>query len=134
MYMIADMDAIDRTLILVYLLLVFGLPVIGYWLMIIDIRAYLRALKGALLIVKNHIVSLPEWAKQHTPGSLRSLGLEMPCTESEVKRAYRTLAEKMHPDRGGDRRQFLLLQSQFEEAIQFVREANERGRLPKERK
>lgn len=131
MLLIAELDVIDRTAILLYLVLVIGLPLIGYWFMVIDVRAYLRALKGALMIVKNHIPGLPGWAKQHTPGSLRSLGLEMPCTEDEVKRAYRRLAETMHPDRGGDRRKFLLLQGQFEEAIGFVREMKGHGDLPK---
>lgn len=126
----AALDFIDQAAILIYLVLAFGLPIMGYWLMVIDIRAYLRALKGALMIVKNHIPGLPAWAKQHTPGSLRSLGLDMPCTEDEVKRAYRKLADSMHPDRGGDRRKFLILQSQFEEAIEWVREVNQRGRLP----
>lgn len=122
----------DRFLIVLYLLLVIGLPTLGYWLMVIDIRAYLRALKGAMIIVKNHIAGLPDWAKQYTPGSLRSLGLDMPCSEDEVKRAYRKLAETMHPDRGGDRQEFLLLQNQFEEAMDFVRDANasEKRNLP----
>lgn len=115
-------DLIDVSAIVVYLVLVLGAPLIGYWLMVLDIRAYLRALKGALMVVKNHLPSIPEWAKQHTPGCIRSLGLQMPCSEDDVKRAYRRLAEELHPDRGGDRQKFMLLQSQFEEALQFLRE------------
>ena len=120
----------NPVLVIIYLVLVFGLPLLGYWMMFVDIRAYMRALKGVLVVVKNHIPGLPEWAKQYSPGSLHSLGLEMPCTEADVKRAYRTLAEKMHPDRGGDRQKFLVLQRQFEEALEFVREVNARGKLP----
>ena len=117
-----SLDALDITVIVIYLVLVLGAPLFGYWLMVIDIRAYLRALKGALVVVRNHLPMIPEWAKQHTPGCIRSLGLEMPCSEEEVKRAYRKLAEKSHPDRGGDRKKFMLLQKQFEEALHFIRE------------
>lgn len=115
----------DPILVVLFLLLVVGLPALGYALTIMDIRAYLRSLKGALIIVKNHIPTLPTWAQEYTPNSVRSLGLQMPCSESDVKKAYRKLAETMHPDRGGDRQEFLALQSHFEEAIDFVREMNE---------
>lgn len=115
-------DAIDSAAIAIFLLMVIGAPLLGYWFMIIDIRAYLRALRRALVVVKNHLPSIPEWAKQHTPGCLRSLGLRMPCKEEDVKKAYRKLAEDLHPDRGGDRQKFMLLQKQFEEALRFVRE------------
>lgn len=118
--------------IILYLALVLGLPILGYVLAVIDIRAYLKALKGALIVVKNHIRGIPDWAKEYTPGSLHALGLEMPCTEQDVKRAYRRLAEKTHPDRGGDREAFLRLQRQFEEALDFVREAQQKAKLPGE--
>jgi len=114
----------DTGLVILFLILVVGLPTLGYALTVMDIRAYLRSLRGALIIVKNHIPTLPTWAKEYTPNSIRSLGLEMPCSEAEVKKAYRKLAERMHPDRGGDRQKFLQLQSQFEEAMEFVREVN----------
>lgn len=127
---LAAAESGDLILVALYLVLVFGLPLLGYVFLVMDIRAYLRALKGALVIVKNHIPGLPAWARQYTPGSLRSLGLDMPCTEEDVKRAYRALAEKMHPDRGGDRQKFLVLQAQFEEAMEFVRDANRRGKIP----
>lgn len=117
----------DPLLLVLYLLIVLGLPLLGYWFAVIDIRAYLRALKGALLVVKNHIRGIPAWAKEHTPGCLYALGLEMPCTEADVKRAYRRLAEKMHPDRGGDREAFLRLQCELEEALEFVRDSDERA-------
>ncbi len=123
--LVSPLGAASPLLVLLFLAIVVGLPAFGYALTILDIRAYLRSLKGALMIVKNHIPSIPTWAKEYTPESLRSLGLEMPCTEASVKKAYRRLAEEMHPDRGGDRRTFLQLQSHFEEAIQFVRSVNE---------
>lgn len=115
-------DAADITLMLIFLSLVIALPVAGYVMMVIDIRAYLRSLRRAMIVVRNHLTGLPSWALQHTPGCIRSLGLEMPCTEAQVKHAYRRLAEELHPDRGGDQRRFMLLQKQYEEALTFLRE------------
>lgn len=118
-----NLDAFDFGLITIYLAAVVIGPLAGYWFMVADIRAYLRALRGALIVIKNHFPSVPQWARKHTPGCIRSLGLDLPCTEQDVKRAYRHLAEKMHPDRGGDRQKFLLLQKQFEEALEYLHEA-----------
>ena len=103
-------DRIDTTAIVVFLLVVVVLPLLGHYFMVIDIRAYLRALRGALIKVVYYFPELPAWARYETPGCLRALGLRVPCTESDVKRAYRRLAERLHPDRGGDKRRFLLLQ------------------------
>ena len=113
-------DTLDVLSMVLYFAMVIGLPLLGYWLMVIDIRAYLRSLRRALMVVTNHLPELPAWARQHTPGCLRSLGLEMPCREEDVKRAYRRLAENMHPDRGGDQRRFMILQRQYEEALRFI--------------
>ncbi len=115
-------SAFDRTLQIAFIAMVVGAPLLGYWFMVCDIRAYLRALRGSLIVVRNHISHLPIWARQYTPGCIRSLGLELPCTEADIKKAYRGLAERMHPDRGGDRQKFMMLQRQFEEALQFVRD------------
>jgi curved DNA-binding protein CbpA len=46
----------------------------------------------------------------------------MPCDESDVMRAYRARVKTLHPDRGGDKKQFLLLQKQFEESLDYVRQ------------
>ena len=119
-----DLDAFDFSLIAIYLAAVVIAPLIGYWFMVIDIRAYLRALRGALIVIKNHFPSIPQWARQHTPGCIRSLGLDLPCSEQDVKRAYRQLAEELHPDRGGDRQKFLLLRKQFDEALEYLRNAD----------
>ena len=89
--------------------------------MITHFRAYLRALRGALIIVKNHFPRIPGWARLETPYCLRALGVSLPCTEHDVKSAYRQLAEVMHPDRGGDKDKFLTLQRHFEQALEFVR-------------
>jgi hypothetical protein len=49
------------------------------------------------------------------------LGLMPPVTEEDVKQAYFVKAKAMHPDRGGDPEQFILLQRAFEEANEYVR-------------
>ncbi|MCA9217465.1 MAG: DnaJ domain-containing protein [Planctomycetales bacterium] len=109
------------------------LPVIGYWLTIIDIRAYMRALKGMLVKVTNRFYDesgkeiLPDWVLRHTPPCITALGLSWPCTEQEIKDAYRKLAEKNHPDLGGDRQRFLALQTHFEQAIQLVQQAEQQN-------
>lgn len=115
-------DGVDSIALAIFLCIVVLLPAIGYWFMIIDVRAYLRALRGALVVVRNRLRGVPKWAKQETPGCLRSLGLEIPCSEADIKQAYRKLAEDMHPDRGGDRHKFMLLRRHFEESLAFIRD------------
>jgi curved DNA-binding protein CbpA len=46
----------------------------------------------------------------------------MPCTADDVLAAYRRKVKSLHPDRGGDRREFLRLQTHFEQAMAFVEE------------
>lgn len=115
-------DLVDRTAIMLFILWVVVLPALGYWCLVADIRAYLRALRGALIKVTNHFPSIPAWARFETPHCLKALGLRLPCSEADVKRAYRRKAELMHPDRGGDKAKFMILQRQFEQAIEFLRE------------
>lgn len=117
-------DQVDSLAISLFVLLVVGIPLVGYCLMVADVRAYLRALRGALVIVKYHFTSIPNWARRETPGCIRALGLRLPCTETDLKIAYHRLAEQLHPDRGGDRRKFAHLKTQFEESLKFVRELN----------
>jgi len=57
----------------------------------------------------------------HHPECLAVLGLLPPVTTEDVKQAYLAKAMTMHPDRGGDPAEFVLLQKAFEEANEFVR-------------
>ncbi len=114
-------DAFDLTTVVAFFVLVVGLPALGYFFMVVDYLAWLRALRGALVKVSYYFPQMPAWARYETPGCIRALGLTMPCTEVDVKRAYRRLAEKLHPDRGGDARRFLVIQEHFEEALAHVR-------------
>jgi hypothetical protein len=115
-------DWVDHFAIWWFVCIALALPLVGYWLMVMDIRAYYRALRCALVKVVYHFPQMPAWARYHTPGCLRALGLRWPCSEEDLRTAYRRLAEQVHPDRGGDPREFLKLQRQFEAAMSFFDE------------
>ncbi len=114
-------DTIDISAIILFMAATLGIPLLGYLLLYVDLRTYYRALKGVLVRVTVHFPTVPAWARHETPGCMRALGLRLPCTESELKKAYRALAEKHHPDRGGDPQQFHRLHEQFEAALEFLR-------------
>lgn len=114
-------DALDWSAIAVFLAVVVGIPTVGYWLLVIDIRRYLRSLRRALVCVASLLPrATPDWARNRTPGCLRGLQLELPCGLEDCKQAYRRLAKELHPDRGGDRRRFLRLQRDFEASVAFL--------------
>jgi hypothetical protein len=113
-------DSIDATVTFAFLAAVVGVIVLGYVFMVLDYRAYLRSLRRALVKVVNYLPKIPEWAKVETPGCISALGLTMPCTEQDLLQAYRMKVVKLHPDRGGDKRRFLRLQQNFEEAMKFL--------------
>jgi hypothetical protein len=115
-------DSLDAAVLVCFLALVLAVPLTGYWFMFLDIRASARALRRILVRLTNNLPDLPPWARSETPACLRVLGLRTPCSEEQVKRAYRRLAEGLHPDRGGDRQRFLMLQRHFEAAVCLVRE------------
>jgi hypothetical protein len=118
-------DGVDWTVTMAYLALAFGLPLLGYACMVLDFRAYLRSLRRALVVITGYRTELPEWMRRNTPRCILALDLTMPCTEEEILVAYRRKVKQLHPDRGGDRREFLRLQAHFEQAMAFV-EANSR--------
>jgi len=113
-------DGIDASVSAVYLALAFGLALLGYVCMVLDIRAYLRSLRRALVLITHYRVDLPEWVRRDTPRCILALGLTMPCTTDDVLAAYRRKVKRLHPDRGGDRREFLRLQTHFEQAMSLV--------------
>ena len=113
-------DGIDWTVTIGYLALAFGVPILGYVAMGLDIRAYLRSLRRAIMVVTGYQTELPEWVRKNTPRCILAFGLTMPCTADDILAAYRRKVKLLHPDRGGNRREFMRLQSQFEEAMAFV--------------
>ena len=113
-------DGLDATVTVGYIALVLGLPILGYVCMALDIRAYLRSLRRALVLVSHYRVELPAWVRRDTPRCIQALGLKLPCTADDVLAAYRQKVKVMHPDRGGNRRDFLKLQQHFEQAMGLV--------------
>lgn len=113
-------DGVDWVVTAVYLLLAFGLVALGYVCMVLDIRAYLRSLRRTLVLVSHYRVELPAWVRKDTPRCILALGLTLPCTADDIRAAYRRKVKLLHPDLGGDRQEFLRLQSHFEQAIALI--------------
>jgi hypothetical protein len=116
-------DGIDLTVTITYFGLILGMAIAGYVCMALDIRAYLRSLRRALVVISHYRIELPEWVRKGTPRCIQVLGLTMPCTSDDVLAAYRRKVKLLHPDRGGDRREFMRLQEHFEQAMALL--ANE---------
>jgi len=118
-------NGLESTTLLLFLAAIVGLPVLGYWLTVLDIRAYLRALRGVLVRLTHprNPHELPAWVQDDdTPSCLRAMGLSLPCTNDDLKEAYRRLAKELHPDRGGDVQRFLMLQTHMEQATHFLQQ------------
>jgi hypothetical protein len=113
-------DGIDASLTVTVLAVMFGIPLLGYVVMVIDFRRYLRSLRRALVVVSEAMPVVPYWALLQRPACLRALGLELPVTEEDVLAAYREHAKTLHPDRGGDLQEFLRLQKHFEQAMHIA--------------
>jgi len=114
-------NAVDLFAVGIFILVVILVPALGYVFMVLDFRAYLRSLKRGLILAAHSFAGIPGWARQHTPRSIAAMGLRLPCTEEELMRAYRQRVKLLHPDHGGDQRRFMILQAQFEEALEIVR-------------
>lgn len=114
-------DSVDLAALAVFVLAVAGLPLLGYVLIVLDVRAYLRSLRRQLVRTFRPAPEVPEWLREETPRCLAALGLALPCSEHELLEAYREKVKLLHPDRGGDRRRFLKLQAYFEESLAYLR-------------
>lgn len=122
-----SLDPINTAATAAFLAAVVGLPALGYVFMVLDYRAYLRSLRRALVVAGQYMFDIPSWvAARQTPRPLAALGLTLPCTEDDLLRAYRQRVKRLHPDRGGDRQRFLKLQTQFEDALRYLRQADGR--------
>jgi hypothetical protein len=115
-------DPLDTTIIALFLAMIILVPLAGYVFMVLDFRAYLRSLRRVVIVATQSFTTLPGWARVYTPRCIAALGLQMPCTEEDLKRAYRQKVKELHPDHGGDQRRFMILQAQFEEALKLVAE------------
>lgn len=113
-------DGIDWVVTVGYIALIFGLAIAGYACMVFDFRAYLRSLRRALVVITHYRVELPDWVRRDTPRCIQAFGLKLPCTTDDVLDAYRQRVKRLHPDRGGDKREFLRLQQHFEQAMALL--------------
>src|SRR5687767_3967740 len=118
-------DGFDLTLTFAFFALAFGLPALGYVCLVLDIRAYLRSLRRALVKVTNYFPHLPAWARLETPRCIAVFDLPWPCTLDQLRRAYRNKVKVLHPDRGGDPQSFLVLQEHFEQALVLVTQSDQ---------
>ncbi len=113
---------LDLCVLAGYLLIVVGGPIAGYVLLVVDIRKHYRRLRQALVVVSQYTRRLPRWvaeeatARKQVPACVAAFGLGMPFTEEELLNAYRQQVKTRHPDRGGNRDDFLVLQQHFEQA------------------
>jgi hypothetical protein len=117
-------DGIDMFALALTGAIMIGLPALGWAILVIDVRRYLRALRARALVVVKYFTprNSPFWLLRDRPPCLQALGLTMPCTEDEVLAAYRTKVKDLHPDRGGEMQRFLQLQKHFEQALYLVRQ------------
>ena len=115
-------SGLDSMALIVFVAIVVLIPAAGYFFMIVDIRDYYRSLRRALVVVTRYVPGMPQWAKRETPRCLEVFGLSLPCTIEDLMASYRQQVKELHPDRGGDRGQFLVLQGQFEQAQRLIDE------------
>jgi hypothetical protein len=116
-------DGIDWVVTATYFSLIAGAALAGYVCMALDFRAYLRSLRRALVLISHFRMELPAWVQKDRPRCIEALGLTLPCTAEDVLSAYRAKVKCVHPDRGGDCREFLRLQEHFEQAMGLAEKA-----------
>ncbi|MEX0939482.1 MAG: J domain-containing protein [Pirellulales bacterium] len=115
-------DGVDFLALSGFVALVLGLPALGYASMYVDFRAYLRSLSRVLVKAAAFFPGMPGWVRAETPRCIAALGLSLPCTEEDILQAYRQRVKRLHPDLGGNKQQFLRLQSHFEQSIRYLRQ------------
>ncbi len=109
-------DAVDRSVVFVYVAVIVGVPLAGYVCAYIDWRASYRRLSRALVLVVKYPRQLPHWVRRERPRCLEVFELHIPFTTAQLLAVYRERVKQTHPDRGGDRQRFLELQRYFEQA------------------
>jgi hypothetical protein len=114
-------DTLDLATTCLFLVGFVALTVSGHVFLVLDVRSWLRSFRRALIVVTDYLPYLPRWSRLQTPRCLAALGLKLPCNEEQLKCTYRKKVKQLHPDRGGDRRRFMRLQADFEEALEFIR-------------
>jgi hypothetical protein len=113
-------DAFDLAMCCLVLGSLFAAAISGHVLLFLDVRAWMRSLRRALVVIADHLPHFPRWARGQTPRCMSALGVQLPCSKEELQKAYRHKVKQLHPDRGGDRKRFMRLQAVFEEALEIL--------------
>lgn len=113
-------DAFDLAICVLMLGSLFAVVILGHVLLVLDVRDWLRSLRRALVVIADHLPHFPRWARGQTPRCMSALGVQLPCSRDQLMKAYRNKVKQLHPDRGGDRKRFMRLQADFEEAMEFL--------------
>jgi len=69
--------------------------------------------------LRSHASGQPSTSRP-APACFTLLGLTWPCTEREVKQAFRLQAKTVHPDTGGSNEAFQALHQAYKEALALV--------------
>ena len=113
-------DSVDMTAMLIVGAFMFLAPLLGYVFFVMDLRKAWRRLKGAMVVVGHTVRDLPVWTRKESPRCLEVFGLVFPCTTEDLLKAYRDQVKTIHPDRGGNKTEFHLLQRHFEQALTLL--------------
>jgi hypothetical protein len=114
-------DSLDLATTCLLLGGVLALAFSGHVLLAMDVRTWVRTFRRALIVVQDHLPNFPRWMRSQTPRCLTALGLNLSCDEEQLLQCYRKKVKQLHPDCGGDRKRFMRLQADFEEALSFIR-------------
>jgi len=118
-------DPLDAVAVIAFFAAVIVLPAMGYVFAVVDFRRYLRSLRRAISTIVYRDNGTPDWDRPKVPRCVAVFGLDWPCSEDALTQAYRQKVKRLHPDRGGDERKFLMLQHYFEEAQAMVRKQDQ---------
>jgi hypothetical protein len=86
-------------------------------------------LERLALMVEDGIYDLQRWVKDmkflpaaiEVPSFLKFLGfVEIPKSEDEVRVKYKEMSKLMHPDKGGDSDDFVILQQAYEKSMAYI--------------
>lgn len=69
---------------------------------------------------RSYSYTLPSFSQVFGVECLATLGLSLPVTRAEVRRAYKRLAKTAHPDLGGDHQAFIKLKEAHDSALRFA--------------
>ena len=90
-------DSLDLAVTFLLLGAMIALTVSGHVLMVLDIRAWLRSLRRALIVVTDHLPHFPRWSRHQTPRCLAAMGLKLPCNQEQLLRGLSPRSKKTPP-------------------------------------